>query len=222
MNITEFLSIAGVPLYRDDKGAVCFRAGFMINADGSPHAYAPEGSGLPALDYLGNAGSPGNWWGIATDSWGKPYLQAAWHPAPGFYVSTTALCDSAFPADHPSRYVDSERYSFCVIPGGTNFAKLGDVGLAYNQTSGDNMYFAVGDIGPKTKIGEGSMLLARCLGLNSDPKKGGAEQRIINYVILPGSDPGYRPWEPKCKKAIELVDAWGGIARLKELSKLMA
>jgi hypothetical protein len=217
----EFIQIGGVPLYHDEKGAVCFRSGCTVNADGSPHAYAPDDSGLTALDWIDNAGSPGNWWGIACDSSGTPYLQAAWHAAPGFYVSTTALVNPEYPADHPSRYVDSERYCFGVIPGGQSFAKLGDVGLAWNTQTGDNMYFALADVGPKNQIGEGSMLLARCLGLNPSPKTGGTSKRIISYVILPGSDPGYTSWETKCQTAIKLVEAWGGLDRLIELSPFM-
>ena len=41
--------------------ALIFACGMMVDADGSPHAYAPEGSGLPALDDLSSAGHPGNW-----------------------------------------------------------------------------------------------------------------------------------------------------------------
>src|SRR5258708_1149439 len=65
----------------------------MIDADGSPFAYAPADSGLPALDYLGNAGHPGRWYGIACDKKGVPYVQTVGDPAPGYYVSTTALMD---------------------------------------------------------------------------------------------------------------------------------
>lgn len=221
MKLTQFDTIGGVPLYRDDLGAVCYKSGCAINADGSPHAYAPDGSGLTALDYLANAGSPGNWWGIACDENGNPYIQSPWHHAPGYYVSTTALIDPAFAAHHPNRYLDSERYAFSVIPGGKDFAKLGDVGLALNTQSGDNMYFALGDVGPQGQIGEGSMLLGRCLGLNPSPKTGGTSKRIIAWVILPNSDPGFSYWEVKCKRAIGLVNKWGGLARLKEISTQM-
>lgn len=221
MNLTKFDTIGGVPLYHDDKGAVCFKSGCTINADGSPHAYAPDNSGLTALDYLANAGSPGNWWGIACDDAGNPYTQAPYHVAPGYFVSTTALINSKYPAYHPSRYVDSERYAFGVLPGGENFAKLGDVGLALNIESGDNMYFALADVGPKGQIGEASFLLAKCLGLNYSAKTGGTSKKIISWVILPNSDPGYSDWETKCQAAMKLVDQWGGLARLKEISKQM-
>jgi len=218
MKLTKIDTIGGISIYHDDLGAISFKSGCTINADGSPHAYAPDNSGLTALDYLANAGCPGNWWGIACDSSGIPYVQSPWHAAPGFYVSTTALCNSKYPDHHPNRYVDSERYCFAVLPGGTSFAKLGDVGLAFNEATGDNMYFAVGDVGPKNQIGECSMLLGRCLGLNPSPKTGGTSKRIISYVILPESDPGYADWEIKCKTAIKLVEDWGGLTRLKKIA----
>src|SRR5271166_5427692 len=75
-----------------------------IDADGSPHAYAPEGSGLVTLHYLANAGSPGDWYGIATNSHGIPYIQGHADPAPGYYVSTTALEDPNYTASDPNRY----------------------------------------------------------------------------------------------------------------------
>lgn len=216
MKLTKFTNIGGVNLYRDEMGAVLYKSGCTINSDGSPHAYAQDNSGLSALDWLANAGSPGNWWGIACDISGKPYVQAPWHPAPGFYVSTTALFNPDYPLDHPYRYVDSERYCFSVLPGGQAWAKLGDVGLALNLETGDHMYFALADIGPKDQIGEGSMLLGRCLGLNPSPKTGGTSKKIISWVTLPGSDPGYTDWETKCQTAIRLVGNWGGLNRLKE------
>jgi Fungal chitosanase of glycosyl hydrolase group 75 len=216
-DLTKFTSIGGVSIYKDSKGAIIWKSSFAVNADGSPHAYAPDNSGL---DYTANAGSPGNWWGVwaPPDGKGQPIVQAAYHPAPGHYISTTALVDPNYPDGHPDRYVDSERYGFYVIPGGQSWCKLGDVGLALNTKTGDNFYFAMGDIGPQNQIGEGSMLLAKCLGLSTDPKKGGTDQKIIACVVLPNSDPGYKDWEPKCKLAIKLVDAWGGLARLKQIA----
>jgi len=216
--LTKFKSVGSVMLYKDDKNAVLWKAGLTVNADGSPHAYGPDNSGL---DYTANAGSAGNWWGIYAppDGQGVPVVQAAYHPAPGHYISTTALVDPTYPENHPDRYVDSERYGFYVIPGGESFCKLGDVGLALNTKTGDNFYFAMGDIGPSGQIGEGSMLLAKCLGLSHNPKTGGTAERIIACVVIPNSDPGYRDWEHKCKLAISLIDAWGGLNHLAHLAK---
>lgn len=218
MNLDKIGSVGGLNIYRDDKGAVCFRAGCTVNADGSPHAYCAPNSGLTALDWLANAGSENNWWGIATDGAGNPCIQKPWHPAPGFYVSTTALVCPDYDPDHPFRYVDSERYCFGVIPGGQSWCKLGDVGLALNTKTGDSMYYAMADIGPQNHLGEGSMLLSRCLGLNPSPKTGGSDKPIIVWVVLPGSDPGYSDWETKCQTAIDLVGQWGGLPRLQEIA----
>ena len=139
MKLTKFDSIGGISVYRDELGAVLYKSGCTVNADGAVHAYAPDNSGLTALDYLANAGSPGNWWGIACDDAGKPYIQAPYHDAPGFYVSTTALCNPKYTAFHPRRFVDSERYCFSVIPGGENWFALGSVGLAWNEQTGDKI-----------------------------------------------------------------------------------
>jgi len=46
-----------------------FERGMDITAAGSPRAYGPPG--VDALDYLGNAGQPGNWLGLVTDN-GQP------------------------------------------------------------------------------------------------------------------------------------------------------
>ena len=219
MKLTELTTVGGHTVYRDETGAILYKTGCTVNADGSPHAYAPDDSGLTALDYLANAGSQSNWWGIATDEKGVPHIQAPWHVAPGFYISTTALVNPKYPEDHPSCYVDSERYAFSVIPGGYTWAKLGDVGLAYNQETGDNMPFVLADVGPHDHLGEGSILLSRCLGLNPCPKSGGTSKKIISWVTLPNSDPGYGDWEEKCHTALALVNKWGGLARLREFSR---
>jgi hypothetical protein len=153
----------------------------MIDADGSPHAYHPKGS-PPGLDYLANAGKPGNWWGIATDDNGKPYVQTAADPAPGFYVSTTALERQRFPKSNPHRYIDSESVPYFVLP--SKFpvkVKLGIKGIALNTQNGKSVKVTYADIGPVGKIGEGSMALADALGIPSNPKKGGTEKKIIRY-----------------------------------------
>src|ERR1700740_3649123 len=131
-------TVGDVKVYQEEDGgvspALLYKTGATVNADGALTAYSPDGSNLPALEYLANAGSPGSWWGIATDSKGQPIVQTIKHPAPGYYISTTAQVNPQAPADHPYRYIDSERYPFVVVPG--NFGcgwNLGDVGLCYNQ-----------------------------------------------------------------------------------------
>lgn len=161
---------------------VSFRAGMNINADGSPHAYHPDGS-PPGLDYLSNAGHPGNWWGIATNVGGYPYIQGSLQSAPGFYVSTTALQNPAYDASDPRRYVDSEKVPFIVLP--SNFpvkVKLGaKCSVTFNGKKVDAIY---ADIGPRFQLGEGSIALAKELGINPDPKRGGTEDKMLYEVYL--------------------------------------
>lgn len=181
---TKIGQLAGIPIFRDASGNIHFTAGMTIDADGSPRCYHPKGS-PPGLDYLANAGKPGNWWGIATDAKGRPYVQVAGDPYPGFYVSTTALQNVAFGIDNPSRYTDSEKVPFVVLP--PNFpvkCKLGARLIVTNTENGKRCDAIYADIGPKTKLGEGSMALAAALGIGNSPKTGGTSKKIIRYTLL--------------------------------------
>src|SRR5437868_7251723 len=91
---------------------------------GGVACYVPAGCGLPSLDLLANAGSPGNWWGLACDKYGNPYIQTSTDPAPGAYISTTSyeipfLPDGVTrrPPNDPSRYLDAASVPFVVVPG---------------------------------------------------------------------------------------------------------
>lgn len=170
--------VGSVVVMRRDDGRLAFVAGLQIDADGSPRAYHPRGKGL---DYLANAGKPGNWWGIATDSKGQPYVQGADDPAPGFYVSTTALQRTGFPKSDPRRYIDSETVPYFVLPLDRYKkwgVKLGAEALVTNLANGKSCTAILADLGPKGKLGEGSIALARALGVPSDPKTGGAGGQI--------------------------------------------
>ena len=68
------MKVSGVPVYWDGK-IITYTGEMTVCADGSPRAYGPEGCSPEPLDYLGNAGYPGNWWGITTDKYGNPYVQ---------------------------------------------------------------------------------------------------------------------------------------------------
>ena len=86
------------------KNVFIVTSGLMIDADGAPKAYHKDSS--KALDYLGNAGATGDWWALVTDnkkSSGHPIVQTEDDPAPGFYVSMTALEDTTKAATDPHR-----------------------------------------------------------------------------------------------------------------------
>ena len=174
-----------------------FKSGMAIDSDGSPRSYAPPSSGLVALDYLKNAGYAGNWWGIACDDHGKPYVQGQNAPcndpkSKGYYVSTTSYERSEFAHNDTRRYLNSETEKFIVVP--NSFRKSVEgivlgclVKVSYN---GKTAQAVVGDVGPR--IGEGSIALANALGIPSNPKKGGVDSGVT-YEIFPGvTAPGYR------------------------------
>lgn len=207
-------TIGGVSTYQvQGKSGVAFKGGMTVDADGSPHAYNPQNTGL---DALGNAGHPGHWWGLATDSRGKPYVQGPNDPAPGHYVSTTALEDPRFAASDPRRYVDSEQVPFIAIAPQPEAqgVKLGDLVAVRDERTGKTVFAIVADIGPRDHLGEGSVKLAQELGINPDARRGGAGSGV-SYVAFPGTKkPGPRTFEQIQAEGRRLYDAYGGDAQL--------
>jgi hypothetical protein len=109
------LKISGVPVYWD--GEVISYQGEMTCLQMGIHGAGPEGCHPEPLDYLGNAGYPGNWWGVTTDKYGNPYIQQessndAMHPYPGLYVSCTAYYHAAYPEYDCRRCVNPETTAF--------------------------------------------------------------------------------------------------------------
>jgi len=180
-NKTSIFQIEGLPV-------TCFMAGMAIDADGSPRAYHPNNTGL---DDLKHSGYPGNWWGVATSnelSTGEPLVQNADDPAPGFYVSTTSLIDNRYAYQNPLRYVNAEEMPYFVLPDQFSPAiQLGDIAWIHNTHNGLNSFAVFADVGPD--VGEGSMCLAKKLGINNDPRYGGVSSGIL-YFIFEGSGRG--------------------------------
>ncbi len=177
-------TIAGINIYKD-KDFIYFVGGMAIDVDGSPRAYHKNNS--LALDYLENAGHPGNWWGISVDSNGKPYVQKETDPFPGYYVSTTSLEDFKYPKSDPRRYFNSEEKAGYVLPPKALKVwglKLGQKAIITNKSNGKSTEAVLFDIGPSNKISEASMKTAELLGINNNPKNGGTEKKIIEYKII--------------------------------------
>lgn len=190
MKPRTLLTIHGSPVVWDGE-KIRFTEGMTIDADGSPRAYHPDDK--PGLDFLGNAGHPGNWWGVACDGRGEPFVQVKVDPAPGFFVSTTAYQRREFERFDTRRYLDSETERFIVIPGPLRSlvkpVLLGARVLA--EYRGRSAVAVVGDIGPSNHLGEGSIALAKALGIPSNPRRGGVDDGVL-YTIFPGeSCPGY-------------------------------
>jgi hypothetical protein len=176
-----------------------------IDADGSPRAYHPNGRAAGALDYLANAGhratatSPPDWYGVVTDDGkpaGQPIVQSSRDPAPGFFVSSTALRDRSLSRTSQRSYVDASAVPYLSVPPELLRAgvRLGDLGLACCEAHA--VPFVVADVGPHRELGEGSIALAEALGVPSSPIDGGsvtpilftvyrASARVPSWPILP-------------------------------------
>jgi hypothetical protein len=156
-----------------------------VDADGSPRAYAP--APLIGLDALANAGRDGNWWGLACRPGGAPYVQGASDPAPGHYVSTTALADRSRPLWDPRRYVDSGAVPYLSVPPELVRAGCKMGCLALVRRGGSSCAAVLADVGPAGKLGEGSMALARALGLDDSPRRGGTSRPEVEVTVFLGS-----------------------------------
>jgi hypothetical protein len=204
--------------YRLADGSIVFLGRFTIDADGAPRAYGPNNTGL---DATGNAGRPGNWWALATTAancgpTGTPIVQGNDDPAPGFFVSKTTMENPAFNCRKQRRYVDSDTIPYVALPRAIasitgNQGKLAVV----QRTAAAGLGLAVhADQAPKFGIGEGSMQLARTLGLNPNPRAGGTGTRELLFLVLP-----QRMGFPADAGAVETAartafEAWGGMGRL--------
>jgi Fungal chitosanase of glycosyl hydrolase group 75 len=205
------MSLAKIQVWKlKGSQAIFYKAGMKIDADGSPHAYHPQDKGL---DYNHNGGRAGNWWGVVTNDAGKPIVQGANDPAPGFYVSCTSLADETKSKDDPSRYVNAEVVPYIVLPEklySKAKIQLGDFAAVINKKNGKVAYAIFADEGPAGKLGEGSIALANNLGIYSSPKDGGADEDVI-YIVFPGSGNGQpRDLEDIHGYGMKLLKEWGG------------
>jgi hypothetical protein len=195
-----------------------YKSGLAIDADGAFRAYHPNDR--LGLDSLAHAGHQGNWWALVTDNGkasGHPVIQGKSDPAPGYYVSTTALYDAHnLNIRDPHRYVDAATIPYIVLhPKALNHARLGDFATVVNFRNGKVSAAIVGDeSAPDLPVGEGSIALAEALGIDSSPRHGGKDGAVA-YLIYPGSGNGRpRPLKEIVAKAKELFEAWGGFDRL--------
>ena len=90
----------------------------------------------------------------------------------GYFISSTTLEARTTPRPDgcaPNRYLDSEVVPFVVLPkGGFGRVRIGDVAVVRHKDR--VVYAVVGDAGPATKLGEGSIALnARLLGKFGEP-----------------------------------------------------
>ncbi len=110
---------------------------------------------------------------------------------PGAYVSETALADPSKAIGNPARYVDAQTIPYISVPPELLHAlgvRKGDVALVARGPV--TAAAVVGDVGPRGKLGEGSPALCRLLGINPDPRLGGAPGGV-SVTLWPGSTRGW-------------------------------
>jgi hypothetical protein len=198
------------------SGAVFFSAGMQIDADGAPNAYGPNNTGL---DYTANAKNGDRWVGVATDSSGRPVVQRSGHYR-GLYVSQTTLRKEGASVTSPRTYVNASKIPFIALP--PEFTQqfgvsLGDFAVVVNSANGKRAYAIYADVGPNGKIGEGSIALARTLGIDAKPRRGGVSSGI-SYLVFPKSGLGQgrlRTVGEINASASRLFKQWGGDQRLR-------
>jgi hypothetical protein len=200
--------------------AVLFHAGMSVDADGAPNAYAPRNKGL---DFIANAKNGGRFVGVATRADGEPIVQRSGR-FKGFYVSTTSLRNAAGSVSAAGTYVDATKIPYIVLP--PEFMEqfgvaLGDLAVVINRKNGKSSPAIFADTGPRGKIGEGSIALARALGLDANPRRGGTSTPSIAYLVFPrsGLGPGKLRTAKEIKgSALKAFREWGGAKRLKACS----
>lgn len=195
-----------------------YKAGLAVDADGAFRAYNPKNR--LGLDTIAHAGHAGDWWALATDTGkasGRPVLQGKNDPAPGYYVSMTALFDAGNLNERdPRRFVDSVKVPYIVLPTvALRHAKLGDFATVVNLRNGKVAGAIVADeSGRGVPMGEGSIALAKALGIDSDPRTGGIEHGVA-YVIYAGSGNGKPRGVGEIRvNSQEHFQAWGGAEQL--------
>lgn len=201
-------TIQGSDIVELDDGSVRFFAGATLDGDGAngqfgePPCYAPASYKGQTLDVLGNAGEPGNWYGVVTNTGmrnGKPVIQKKTDPCPGAYISATSLYlpgenGEALPDSSPFKYVDSATVPYMVVPpmiiNGVPDIVLGCRCLVTNSKTGKTTEAVVADVGPSNHLGEISIACAKAIGVSTGTTHpangGGAVSPTIRYQLFPG------------------------------------
>jgi len=205
-------NIKGSEIVEEDDGSVTFTAGAQLDGDGAngqfgePPCYAPKSYAGKTLDVLANAGGPGNWFGVVTDTGeedGHPVVQGSGDPCPGAFVSATSLHlpgkdGKPLPRSSPFKYVDSATVPFVVVPPmiirGVAGVVMGCRAVVTNTKNGKSVGAEVADGGPSNKLGEISLACAKAIGVpagegSTHPANSGgvdADSHIIHYRLFPG------------------------------------
>ena len=180
-------------------GRVHFIADADIDADGANGqfgmrpAYAVANTGSEDLANGGMMVLRGKV--VLAEAWAKDIvifgsdLQPKVFPK-GVIASKTAYRFRGVAKDDPCAYVDSETVPYMVVPPliiqKTKGIVMGCRCRVTNTQNGRVSEGVVADIGPRKKIGEVSIQMARELGIPESPRHGGEDSPIIRFELWPG------------------------------------
>lgn len=198
--IATFSSEGYTSVWRENASGRVFGTGDLdIDADGAngQHGARPAYMvGDKGTEFLANGGMKMlNGKVRGASSWFRDIviLDDAGNPREfpgGVIASKTAYRYKGKHLDDPEAYVDSETIPYIVVQkdiiARTRGAVLGCRARATNSVTGEVVDCITADAGPRKKIGEGSIALARLLGLNASPRSGGTTKPIITYELWPG------------------------------------
>jgi hypothetical protein len=92
-----------------------------------------------------------------------------------------------------------------------------EIAVVVNSANGKRAHAIYADVGPTGKIGEGSIALARALGIDAKPRRGGVSSGI-SYLVFPKSGLGQGKLRTVAEinaSASRLFKQWGGDQRLR-------
>lgn len=146
--------------------------------------YAKDSGGAATIDVCETDGAVFFHADMDIDCDGKPSAECN-KSTDASYQAQTATTDSK------GEYLDAAKLPFIVVPGVSSRwsykasgISMGTVGaVIYN---GKIEYGIVGDVGPTSIIGEASYAMAKRLGINPDPSRGGVSSGVT-YVIFKGA-----------------------------------
>jgi hypothetical protein len=203
---------------------VAFASQMQVNTDGAPNSYHPDNKGITHICNGLSVGENCRWkprclgdfnqarsegfrgttkicfFAMVTDKLGIPLVQKKGDPNPGYYISTTALQQPGINPQTPQAQLDSNQVPFIVIPGPWQSEQyqniqIGDFALVYRKSNKSWVPAIVGDLGPRKKLGEGSVYLHQQLGNNPFVMRPDGHLRAYRgikakdavYFIFPGS-----------------------------------
>jgi hypothetical protein len=146
----------------------------------------------------------------------------------GMSITTDGICSKPCPNDpmhqdttslrdpDTAKSLDPTQISYVVLPlrkSKTDQIALGDLAAVYNAQNKKLAFAVVGDLGPPSRLGEGSIALAQALDIPISPLSG--VKGGISYVVFPNTKLSQHLTNDLIQiEGRKLFEAWGGEAEL--------